>query len=73
MDRQVKDPVLSLLWLRSLLWHGSDPWFQTFCMLLPQKSPNKQKNGDDDSGLMGVLVRIQCGKLAQGAGPQRML
>lgn len=23
--QQVKDPALSLLWLRSLLWHGLDP------------------------------------------------
>ena len=26
MAQQVKDQVLSLLWLRSLLQHGFDPW-----------------------------------------------
>ena len=24
--QRVKDLVLSLLWLRSLVWHGFDPW-----------------------------------------------
>ena len=26
MAQQVKDPALSLLWLRSLLWRGFNPW-----------------------------------------------
>ena len=26
MAQQVKDPALSLLWLRSLLWREFDPW-----------------------------------------------
>lgn len=29
--QQVKDPVFSLLWLRSLLWLGFDPWPGNFC------------------------------------------
>ena len=29
----VKDPVLSLLWLRSLLWGRFDPWPRNVCML----------------------------------------
>ena len=33
MAQQVKDPVLSLLWLRSLLWSRFDPWLGNFCML----------------------------------------
>ena len=28
----VKDPALSLQQLRSLLWHGFDPWPGNFCM-----------------------------------------
>lgn len=28
----VKDSALSLLWLRSLLWLGFDPWPGNFCM-----------------------------------------
>ena len=30
MAQQVKDPVLSLLWLRSLLWHEFDPCPRNF-------------------------------------------
>ena len=26
MVQGVKDPALSLQWLRSLLWHALDPW-----------------------------------------------
>ena len=33
MAYQVKDPVLSLLWLRPLLWCGFDPWPGNFRML----------------------------------------
>ena len=29
--QQVKDPVLSVPRLRSLLWHGFDPWPRNFC------------------------------------------
>ena len=29
----VKDLVLSLQWLRSLLWYVLDPWPRNFCML----------------------------------------
>ena len=29
----VKDLVLSLQWLRSLLWHGFDPWPMNFYAL----------------------------------------
>ena len=30
--QQVKDPVLSLMWLRLLLWHRFDPWSRHFHM-----------------------------------------
>ena len=32
MDQQVKDLVVSLLWLGSLLWCGLDPWPGNFHM-----------------------------------------
>ena len=32
MVQQIKDMVLSLLWLRSLLWHGYNSWPRNFCM-----------------------------------------
>ena len=35
--QQVKDPELSLQWLRSLLWHRFDPWPRNFCM--PRMGP----------------------------------
>ena len=31
MVQQVKDPVLSLQQLGSLLWHGFNPWRRNFC------------------------------------------
>ena len=34
--QRVKDLVLLLLWLRSLLWHGFDLWPSNFHMLLAQ-------------------------------------
>ena len=37
----VKDLVLSLLWLKSLLRHGFEPWPGNFCM--PQAWPKKKK------------------------------
>ena len=37
----VKDPVLSLQQLRSVLWRGFDPWPQNFSMTLEQ--PKKKK------------------------------
>ena len=36
----VKDPVLFLLRLRSLLWHGFDSWARNF-FCLPQMQPMK--------------------------------
>ena len=41
VEQGVKDPVLSLQWLRLLLWHGFDPWPRNFYM--PQVWPEKKK------------------------------
>ena len=40
--QQIKDLVLSLLWLRSLLWHRFDPWPRKFCMLWVWPKTNKK-------------------------------
>ena len=40
--QQVKDPALSLLQLRWLLWCGFDPWPRFFCM--PWVWPKRKKN-----------------------------
>ena len=37
----VKEPVLSLQWLRSLLWHGFDSWPRKFQMPGMQHPPKK--------------------------------
>ena len=39
LTQQVKDPALSLQWLRSLLWRGFDPWPRNFRM--PQAWPKQ--------------------------------
>ena len=39
-DPAVKDPALTLQWLRSLLWHRFDPWPRNIYML--QVSPRPQ-------------------------------
>ena len=41
--QQIKDLVLSLQWLRLLLWRGFDPWPGKFHML--QAQPKKKKGG----------------------------
>lgn len=41
MAQQVKDPVLSLLWLRSPLGHGFDPWPRNLHM--PTGTAKKKK------------------------------
>ena len=41
MTHWVKDPVLSLQWLGSLLWRGFHSWPGNFCM--PQAQPKRKK------------------------------
>ena len=43
--QQVKDLVLSLQWLRSLLWHGFNPWPGNFHMLQVQPKKKKKNEG----------------------------
>ena len=39
--QQYKDPMFSLLWVQSLLWHRFNPWSGNFCM--PQAWQKKKK------------------------------
>ena len=55
MAQRVKDPVLSLLWLWSLLWYGFSPWLKNFCM--PWVWPQKQKQTTYPH--RGTLVIVQ--------------
>ena len=48
MVQQVKDLVLSLQWLGSLLWHSFDPWPGNFYMLWVQPKKKKKKESDVD-------------------------
>lgn len=43
MARQVKDVVLSLQWLGSLLWHKFSPWPGNLCMLWVRPKNKKKK------------------------------
>ena len=60
MARWVKDLVLSLLWLRSLLWFGFDPWLENFCLLSVQpkkkKKKRKKKSVSSNSFLQAMFV-----------------
>ena len=42
--QKVKDLVLSLQWLRSLLWHGFNPWPRSFCMPQERSEEEEAKN-----------------------------
>ena len=53
MAQPVKDPVLTLQWLWSLLWCGFDPWSGNFHM--PQGVPQK-KNMFSHHVLEGITM-----------------
>ena len=46
MEQRIKDPVLSLQQLRSLLWQGFGPWPQNFHVppMWPKTKQNQQNN-----------------------------
>ena len=46
-----KDPVLSPLWPKSLLWHGFDPWLGNFHMLWAKKTPKRLKEEQSHEGI----------------------
>ena len=41
--QRVKDPGLSVLWLRSLLWPGFAPWLQNFRIQKKKKKKERKK------------------------------
>ena len=43
MAQGVKDLALSLLCLRSSLWHRSDPWPGNFCMTVAKKKKERER------------------------------
>ena len=43
MDQRVRDLLLSLLGLESLLWLGLDPWLRNFCMPCVWQKKKKEK------------------------------
>ena len=49
LEFPVKDLALSLLWLRSLLWVGFDPWPTNFHM--PQARPKENQQMENQNGL----------------------
>ena len=54
----VKDPALSLLWLKSLLWLWFNPWLDNFCIPRVQPKPpkNKTKKPNTRSSHRGSVV-----------------
>ena len=60
MAPQVKDLVLSLLWLRSLVWHGFDPWPGKLHMLQARPQGKKEEKG----GRQNLYWTVQARRLA---------
>ena len=50
MAQQVKDQGLSLLWLRSLLWHGIDPWPGNFHIARARWKEGRKEEGKKRGG-----------------------
>ena len=71
MAQQVKDPVLSLLWLWSRLWHRFDPWPKNFRM--PRVQPETSRRWGDEGGgggggdELGILHQVKKLNLQLGA------
>lgn len=47
----VKDPELSLLWLRLLSWHGFNPWPGDFHVPWVRPYKKNKKDGPPESGM----------------------
>ena len=59
MAQWVKNPALSLQWLRLLLWHRFNPWPRNFCMpwTKPKKKTNKQTKKKHQATTIPVFLR----------------
>ena len=51
--------MLSLLWLRSLLWHGLDPWPGNLHMLWGQPKKEREKLRQSFDGLLFINPRAK--------------
>ena len=63
----IKDPVLSLLWYRSLLWHGFDPWPGNFHLwwAQPKKKKEKEEYLRNISGERNLAISMTLGRDGQ--------
>ena len=59
MAQEVKDPVLSLQWLGSLLLYGFDPWPRNFHMLQMQPKEKKKKKKKKNNYIRSVHVMLR--------------
>ena len=57
----VKDSVLSLQWLRSLLWCGFDPWPGNVHVLWEWQEKKKKEKGKRKLKLAKVYTRVGIG------------
>ena len=68
-----KDPVLSLLWLRSLLWHWFNPWPGN--VNVPWVQPKKKKkhtHTQKNSGIKIIIIihKMNCLQVLPSLGGQ---
>lgn len=74
MAHWVKDPTLSLKWLRSLLWHGFDPGLGTNTSLghgqEKRKRKEKRKLKGQQSHIMDIIRNQEhvCKWVTEGQG-----
>lgn len=63
MGQRIQDPVLSLLWLQSLMWCGFDSWPGNFhmawaCPKNKNSDLNKPKNTNKQHGSSSIFIII---------------
>ena len=68
--QRVKDPALSLLWIRLLLWHKFSPWPRNFCMPWVQlKKKKKEMKKIDPQDIITDLHTVASGKVMKTKKP----
>ena len=68
MVQWVKDPVLSLQWLRSLPWHGFDPWLKGTAKKIRKEKIKAQIQWKTTS-LQEIMCSLPCSKSSNGIKP----
>ena len=71
--QQLKDPALSLLRLKLLLWHGFDLWPRNFGMLWMQHPPQKKNmtiSLKPPFYLMIIFHAVHCARHWGGGGTE---